>query len=234
MKNLSEEILKEIEEKKITPKSRFSLRWKQYLYWLILVIMGCLAVMSISLLLLSVSVIDREVLRDTGLGIALFIFMRSLPIVWILLLSGSLLLGFLLFTKIRYSYRYKRLFVFFLSLTFLLLISVMLHVSAMNREFEERFGHGLPPHFRSDEHLEKRFHIPEQGMISGRIVSLGASYCVIELPDTSTKTVLINEQTRLPRRPLQENISVRILCEECLNDEVTALKIAPLKRKGYR
>ncbi|MFA5961845.1 MAG: hypothetical protein WC848_04145 [Parcubacteria group bacterium] len=173
MKNISKEIVAEIKKGQIVPESRFKLRWKSYLFWLLMSIMILFGALSLLLAILNVADEDPRFLLQLGLGKFLFLYFITAPFLWILLFLGALLFGVLAFRKTAKGYRRSTLFITSLIVLLISFLGAIGHILRIDHQMSGMISRNAPPFFRGiASPREGRWMRPGDGLIGGEIIGM--------------------------------------------------------------
>jgi len=173
MKDISKEIVAEIKRGQIVPESRFKLRWKSYLFWLLMSTMIVFGATSLLLAILNVFDVDPRFLMQLGLGKFLFVFFMTAPFLWIFFFLCALIFGVLAFRKTARGYRRSTLFVTSLIVLSISLLGAIGHILRVDHQIGGMISRKTPPFFRGlASPRESRWMRPGDGLIGGEIIGV--------------------------------------------------------------
>jgi hypothetical protein len=171
MKDISKEIVAEIKKGQIVPESRFRLRWKSYLFWLLMSAMIVFGALSLLLAFANIFDVDPRFLMQMGLGKFLFVYFVTAPFLWIFLFLCALIFGILAFRKTAKGYRRSTLFITSLIVLLISLLGAIGHIFRIDHQMGGMIARKTPPFFRElASPREGRWMRPGDGLIGGEII----------------------------------------------------------------
>ena len=197
-------IMEHIHKQKITPRSRFAVRWKNVILWgAVACIVVCGALFT-SLIVMNVVDVHPMLVQRLGWGGVGVLLWRTAPWLWLLLALAVVLVGFVVVRLTRWGYRYSVVAIVGLTVLGMGLLGVILHMTEMNRLMGQMMmgGNGMQRmRVLFPEH--GRWNSPHDGMLGGRIIAMERTQngvMTLRAFDDTMWRVVITEETSLPRR----------------------------------
>lgn len=168
MENLSEKILEEIKEKKITPKPRWGFLLKNYLIWISGIFSLIIGSLSFAVAIFAIRHNDWDMSRRMVGSVWKFALL-TLPYLWIICLGIFAFLIYYNFKHTKSGYKYPFYIVVFGVVFLSIIFGVLFYGIGLGQAVENAFLRKMP-FFR--EHLDPRFRIwnqPERGFLMGEV-----------------------------------------------------------------
>lgn len=195
-------IMEHIHTQKITPRSRFAVRWKNIVLWSAVACFVVCGAVFVSLIVMNVMDVHPLLVRRLGWrGVGLLLW-RTAPWLWVLAAAVVVLVGLAVVRRTRWGYRYSVVVIVGLTLMSMALLGAILHLTEMNRWM------GRMMMERGGDMARMRVFFPEQqrwnrpydgGMLGGRIVAMD-EVMTVRAFDGVQWTVVVTDDTVLPRR----------------------------------
>lgn len=173
-RNILEETLKKIEEKKITPKPKWCFLCEDYFLWFLTAVAIVVGTLALSVILFLVAVQDREIYKYLQENFFERVLL-SVPYFWIFVLAVLFIFGYYVFKSTKKGYRYQNymalgagllIILFFAFAAFATDISFQIH-SVLSQEFPI---YSYLTHDKDDD--APLWYNPEKGLLTGKITSV--------------------------------------------------------------
>lgn len=171
MSKISDNIVGQIRESGIRPKPR----WRFVLANLTLMSLVLAAVvvggLVMSLVFLKIGDLDLELLSwggERGLPMAL----EVLPLLWLFLLALLLLLAVWVFEKTEVGYRFRPIWLVAGSVLVSAVLGGLVYALHGPEMVDTFLRNALPSYHQMEEQRLRKFHLPELGVLPGRVVEL--------------------------------------------------------------
>lgn len=232
MENLSEKILKEIKEKKITPKPKWEFLLKDYLVW----VSGILSLVVGSISFAVAIFVIRHNDWDIGMRMAGSIWkfaLLTLPYFWFICLGVFAFLIYYNFKHTKSGYKYPFYVIVFGVIFLSVVLGVLFYGIGLGQAVENVFLRKMP-FFR--EHFDPRFRIwnqPERGFLMGEVEELknGEGFRIKDFKDR--EWFIQNLPGNLKEGDMLKIIGEKINEENFKATEVRPFLIGPGKRPMF-
>ena len=241
-----EQVIQKIKSEGIAPESRWAVNWKNYLFWTVWSLMLFLGAAFLSLIVLNFFDLGRDFFGFLDLPPARWgrLLMLTTPFVWLGLAAVALISGILALRKTKWGYRYNLLLITSLSVLAISILAGLLHFSNVNRHLGGSFyQHRMEPGREWAFPAARRWRLPEEGFLGGRILSIGGESFRLEDFDKQTWEVILTLQDgQPPISPLSEGMYVGLTGEKIgqrlfraeLIKEILLRKQSPMDGRGMR
>lgn len=196
MKDISKNIVEKIKKNRILPESRFRLRWKHYLFWMLMFIMILIGSLSLSMAIFSVSDLGTEFLFHTGLGKFVFIILKTAPYLWIMLSMGALIFGIIAFRNTSKGYRSSTLFITSLIVLVISILGFSIHALKIDNRMHRAILDRAPGFKVLIKPGEGRWLRPGDGLIGGEIVGIESDMLTLKSFDEKEWSITFDEYTK--------------------------------------
>ncbi|HCU70568.1 MAG TPA: hypothetical protein DIC35_02295 [Candidatus Moranbacteria bacterium] len=196
MKDISKDIVAKIKEKNLVPQSRFSLQWKNYVFWLLMIVMILFGAASASLVVFNLVDFDPRFLHHMKLYKFFRIILFTAPYLWLALSFSALVFGVLAFRNTSRGYRKSLIFITSLVVLIISILGVSGHIMKINKKMDQMMIKKISPEMRSfSDPREGRWMRPGDGLIGGEIIGIyGNNFILISFKDERWK-IIFNEKT---------------------------------------
>jgi len=171
MSEISKEVLKDIEEKKIAPRSRWFFFLKNYLIWFLFLVFLILSSLALSTILFLLTTQDWDVYDYLGRSFLEHVFL-SLPYLWIIIFSLLILLLYYDFSHTKHGYKHAIWHTFIISFILSLVLGTVLFLLDVDSEIHETFSKKLPFYNDLIYYKEDIWDKPERGLLAGEILEV--------------------------------------------------------------
>lgn len=169
-KNLSEEILTNIKDHKITPRPRWQFLFKNYFIWTIGFLALFFGAVSISLIIFMLRYNEWSSYSRLNSG-PIESLLLVVPIFWIISLLIFVILVYFNFKKTKHGYRYRPLLVVAVAIVISIILGLGFSVLGMGQKIDALLGRRAPLY---DSIINPRLRFwsnPDAGRLSGLVVS---------------------------------------------------------------
>lgn len=164
---IGEKILKEIEERKIEPKSRFQFVLAQYVLWVVSGIAVCVGGLSVAVMLFMFSEHEWDLLSSSELPLQRILAM--LPFLWIVILAGLVMIALYNISHTKRGYKHHALTLVLASVVASALFGILLYLTGVGETLERVFEERIPVYAEWFAPQHRLWNHPEEGRLGGRI-----------------------------------------------------------------
>lgn len=192
------DIIEKIKKENIQPKPKWKAVFRNYAYWIFLVLMTIFGSAVFAMVLANILDLRLGMVWGWRLDRYFRLLVLSLPLTWLFLGLVALVFGILAFRKTKHGYRYRNLFVVTISVLIISMLAVFCHFGNFSRRIESAFERTVPENLhRMMPPREMRFFHPEEGIIAGRIFQVGDEYFILSNHWQEDWTVLMQDDTEM-------------------------------------
>lgn len=230
-KDLTQKVLSDIKQKNIKPKPKWHFTAKNIIFAGFLALFLAFGSLAFSIMLFLLINNDWDLRHLVAKGLLAFLI-STFPYIWIFLFVIFLMLSFIIFRKMRGSYRFKYSLVLFLGVLAILVVGSILHKAGVGKIMDLALRKHIPLY---QDVIEKRNNIwlkPEQGVLVGKVTSTKQDTIIIIDPRGEKWKVDIEKISLDEFKIIKSGFPVKIIgeIEEEGYFKATAIRIAP---KGY-
>lgn len=171
MSQTSDDILKTIEEKQITPKPKWQFSLKNLVFWLFFVFSIILGSLTVVTIIFMIADYDWDIYKYLDRSAFEHIFI-SIPYFWIIVLGLLIFAGYYNFRHTKRGYRQKTIILVFSSIAGSIILGTILFFCGMDCEIHEVFSEQLPYYDNLVHTKEDVWIFPEKGLLSGTITDI--------------------------------------------------------------
>lgn len=172
MTSISEKVIKDIQEQKVSPRPRWYFLFKNYgilTLFIFSILCGAIAVSTILFMIVDydrgvASYLDRSELSD---------IIVSIPYFWIAILAIFLLFAHYEFKKFYTGYRYEIYKVFLISFALSVIIGTGLYYGGLDSQIDEFFSQKIPFYESLIYNNDDIWTAPAKGLLSGQVFEVG-------------------------------------------------------------
>jgi len=230
-KNISQEILEKIKEKKISPKPKWQFLFKDYFIWTIAGIFLIIGSLSAAVIIYMINNNDWDLYQQASNSLLGFIF-ATLPYLWIISLIVFIFIADYNFKQTKTGYRYQISKVILFSILLSLVLGFFFYNFGLAKTIEHIFE-DVPFYKKVMEPRHRVWMQTEKGLISGQIVSVQNENKFI-LKDLNGKIWEISccRDVSFKER-LKEGMRIRIFGQSKEGNIFEAFKVMPLIGKQW-
>ena len=224
----AQKIVDKIRKEKIVPESRILLNWKSYLFWLIWLFTLVLGALFVSFVILNLLDIHPDVLHQLGLGKIFFIFFKTAPYLWIILVILTMVSGFLAIRRTRRGYRYNIIFITSVGVLVISIFGVIIHVAKINRHLGDRmFSENRSMTRNMAFPIEGRWQSPEDGMLGGEVIDVDEKIFNLRGFNDEIWEVYYSNNTEFKIKEIEKGIMVAVIGEKMGKNKFRAFVVLP-------
>jgi len=171
MSELSEKILKEVEEKKIVPVPRCYFLCREYSLWIFFVIAVFCASLAISTIIFMLADYDWEIYKYLSRSFLVHVLL-AVPYFWLIVLCLVTLVSYLTFKYTRQGYLFQMYAVVLGCVSFSLVLGVVLFYSGVNSQVHEVISQRAPFYEKLIYDKDDNWNRPACGLLSGEITEV--------------------------------------------------------------
>lgn len=171
MSQISEEVLKDIEKKQITPKPKWLFLLKNYVIWAFFPVFVALSSLAVSTILFIVTTHDWDVYDYLGRTFLEYVFI-SIPYFWLIIFSLLISAAYYSFAHTKYGYRQTLFRIFLGSMVFGLILGAALFLLGVDSEIHEALSKKVPFYNNLIYYKEDVWDKPEKGLLAGEVTDL--------------------------------------------------------------
>ncbi len=205
------EIINKIKKENIRPLPKWKANLSNYVYWGFLILLVLFGGVFASFLFIDYFNITPALARHFHLGKFIFIMLRTAPLLWIILLFLSLFFAILAYRSTKKGYRHKITSIIILIVLAISLLGFINHISKINRHMERPFEeHVLPRLGRFAPSREKRFSMPQEGIVAGRIKTIEKNQIIIQNRKQEWAITFSSETEVKGRKPMEIGVMILV------------------------
>jgi len=206
MEQISQQILDEIKQRRLSPRPHWQFQLLNGLWWLSAVIVIISGGLSLSLVLNSLSANDWSWAEYQGGWLSLAL--SSLPLIWLL---AGLALIFLVdynFQHTKKAYRLKKIWAFLIIVVLSILLALVVEQAGWAEEIDETLSPRLPVFFMAPTGRDDFWHRPVDGLLMGVVVEANDDFVILRDGSGKAWQVAVDDDTIMP--PLGSETGSRI------------------------
>lgn len=193
--NLSQEILSNIKEHKITPRPKWEFLFKNYFIWTIGFLALFFGAVSTSLIVFMLRYNEWSSFSRLGGGPVEFLLL-VVPIFWIISLAIFIILVYFNFKKTKHGYRYNHLLIVGGAIVLSIILGFGFFALGLGQRIDALVGRNAPLY---DTVINPRMHFwsnPEAGRLSGLVVAQDseADFVVVDNNNNEWKVNYVAEE----------------------------------------
>lgn len=171
MSDISKNILEQIKEEGIKPRPRWQFALISVALIIVLIATITTGGIAMSLILLKLFNLEWDLISFTG-DQGRPTILDVLPLVWIALLGLVLLLAVWAFEKTEAGYKYHPMWIVVGSIFISAILGGFLYGTRGADLFDKLLQENIPPYSDLEKMRALRFHLPEAGILPGRVVEI--------------------------------------------------------------
>lgn len=171
MNDKASEILKNIEKKKIKPKSKWIFLAKDYLLWSFFALATLIGAVSLGMIIFIINDNDWDLYRYLEKNCWSY-FMILMPYFWIIILVILSFLAYFNYTHTRKGYLLNPYAVILGSILISIILGWLLFVSGVGGKIDKIFGQKIPYYTTTDMQKVNFWSNPNRGLTAGRITKI--------------------------------------------------------------
>ena len=226
---LSDNVLKKIEEEKLTPKPRWQFLLRRSTLWGVAIAALIVGGLATSVILFVVTYNNWDLYHYVHDG-KLFFIARSLPYAWFLLLGVLLFVAEYNIRHTERGYRYTIHTIVFGSMALSVVLGGGFYMLGVGEALDDHMTDRVPYYTRVANPTGALLTKPERGVLGGVVVSVPMSEEQFELKDFHGKlwVVQLQEVQEINGVRVQVNRKVLVVGEKHDDDTFIATRIRPL------
>lgn len=227
MNNLSQKVLKEISDKKITIKPKWKFVLKNTLIWTTSIVCLVLSSLAVSIVIYLLNNNDWDLRSRLAAGPLVFII-RSLPYFWLIFLIILIILIYTNFKKTKKGYKYKLEIIILISILSSILLGFVFYGIGLAQNIEESLTQRVSIYRRFLNPRARMWNQPRQGFLGGRIFMLNpeGDFRIRDFSDQEWK--IIGDDIFMPGRiMLNTGTQIKIIGDPIDSNLFKAREIRP-------
>jgi hypothetical protein len=209
-KDLTQKVLADIKQKNIKPKAKWQFTVKNILFAGFLALFLAFGSFAFSIMLFLLINNDWDLRHLVAKGLLAFLI-STFPYIWIILFIIFLVLSFVIFRKMRGSYRFKYSLVLLLGVVAVLVIGSILHRAGVSKIMDLTLRKHIPIYQDIIEKRNKIWLNPEQGVLIGKVLDGEKNYVYILDPKNRKWKVNIENISEEELIILKSDFPVKII-----------------------
>ncbi|MFZ2154306.1 MAG: hypothetical protein WAV16_03695 [Candidatus Moraniibacteriota bacterium] len=186
------EILKNIEDKKIKPKSKWVFLAKDYLVWGLFVLATLVGAMAISVIIFIINDNDWDIYKYLQKSIWAY-FLILMPYFWIIILGILSFLAYFNYTHTRKGYLLNPYLVIFGSILFSIILGWALFAVGASQKIDKIFAQKIPYYKNTEMHKNVFWNNPDKGLLAGEIIEIKNDHSFLLKDLESNKWQIVGE-----------------------------------------
>ena len=233
MRNISDKVLKQIEENNIKPKPRWHFLTKNYFVWSMFGISVILGSFAFSIVLFIIKQLDWDIHNYVGDSILRNVFI-SLPYLWIIFLILFLGVAYYNFIHTKRGYRFKFISISLISLIISIVLGITLYTSGYSENLEKIFSQKIPYYHKLVYTCEKQWMRPEKGLLAGIITEIELTENSFILKDLNNNLWKVDFYQTIWKGKLfpSPNLKIKIIGKITDKNYFKAIEIRPWQAQG--
>jgi len=228
MNNLTEKIVKKIEEEKITPKPKWRFLLKDYILWLVFGFNLLLGSVFFAVSLLYWSSADWDIYKYLDVSV-LQVLKTMMPYVRLGALTFFIFLAYYNYRHTKHGYKSRTGLIIGMSLVIALMIGGTLFILGASHKLESVLAGRIPYYEGVEEHRIGVWSHPERGLLAGVVEKIQPDGRVV-LKDFYGKKWLVQVDQAFWRGPVKHpsiDQKIKIIGKRISVDEFQAKEIRP-------
>lgn len=209
MSNLSSSVLEKIKTENITPIPRWQFLLRGYVIWATFIISLFVGALGFSISLFLITHNDLLTSHFDGLNLIQTILI-AVPIFWLLLTGFFVTLAYYNFKHTNKGYRYGVLGIFVINLLISVVLGFGLYLTGVSATLNSIFNDSIPYYNQVADLRDQVWMRPEQGYLSGDILSIISKNSAISIKDLNGINWNVNIENALIRPSANINVGSRI------------------------
>lgn len=236
MEDLSKNILEKIKQEDIKPKSKFGFLAKNYAFWvaaIFSVLIGALTFAAILFILLNQDLMFFMQARGNSLRFILV----ALPYFWFAIFSVFIVLAYYNVKHVERGYKFSLPIIIGAYFVFTILLGSLFYTFGIGEYTENMFVQNVPFYGNMVERRQIMWHVPENGLIMGRVIEFDTGKKILLLDMKQEKwNVDITDAVYPPHMMIRKEMMIKVLGEVSGDHMFYAHEIRPhmlpMKIKG--
>ncbi len=230
-KNISQEILETIKEKKITPKPKWQFLFKDYFIWAITGIFLIIGSLSAAVVIYMIDNNDWDLYQKASDSFLGFVF-ATLPYFWILFLILFIFIADYNLRQTKGGYRYGLGKIILSTVLVSLILGSLFYNLGLAKTIDQTFN-DIPIYRKIMEHRHQVWMQPNKGLLVGQILSAKDKNNFI-LKDLDGKDwQVFCCQDMVIEEELEKGLRIRAIGQEKEKSSFEAIRIMPLIGKKW-
>ncbi|TAK95862.1 hypothetical protein EPO05_03120 [Patescibacteria group bacterium] len=229
--------MEQIKTEHVVPKPKWEFALENVFKWILFVVSGIIGALFLLFLYNSLADADWDIRPRAGLGILKLIFL-ILPPIWVILLTISVALAYLLFRSTRYGYRYSGQSAFFIVLGTVVVVGIISFFAKADKFVGNRMPGMIPGYGQAMLMREEMWLHPESGLLGGVVTSLDKNARTLTVRDFQGGewVVVPGKDFKAPRLILETIVGkqVKIIGEKTGEFQFQANEIRPWNERFER
>lgn len=175
MKDISGEIIEKIKGEHVVPESRFRLRWKSYLFWVLMVFMLAAGALSFSLVIFNLIDFDPRFFRHMEILRFVHVVASTAPYLWMALSVLAVIFGVLAFRNTERGYRPGTLFITSLAVLLVAVLAISSHALRLDKMMRNAVVRNVPGFEGVMDGRGQRWARPGDGLVGGEVTFMDES-----------------------------------------------------------
>jgi len=230
-KNLSQNVLEKIKEKKIRPRPKWIFSLKDLGFWLMFSASLILGSISTSLIIFIMRNNDWDLYLRLGHSVFKFILI-TLPYFWLIFLVFFWIISYYNLKKTKSGYKRNSFSIVLINILVSIILGSTLYFCGLGSELEGSLEENIPPYSRMFYQRHEMWNKPDKGLIGGKIIIFESNnnFKIISLGKKEWN-ILSEDPIIHPRLILQEGRRVKIIGREISGNIFEAKEIRPFIEK---
>ncbi len=171
MENFIEKGLEKIKKEKIRPVAKWRIEAKNFFWWIVFIVSILAGGVSFSILAFLIEELDWQIYRNIGDSF-LETFLVMFPHLWFIFLIVFIFISYKNLRHTKKGYHYELLFALGIIVIASFILSLLLYFSGLNRKLNQIFIDNIPGYTEVIHTKEDQWSQPENGLLSGEIISV--------------------------------------------------------------
>ena len=235
MNDISKNVLKEIRERKLRPYPRWHFLFRRSVIWTIFFISILLGSLSAGIVIFRIKNAEWDLYQYLNDNVTAFLLL-IIPYFWLLFLAGFSFLAYNYFRRTERGYRFRTFGVVICGVVISIIGGILLFSTGLPEYTESAFYNKVPFYRALQEHKQRVWVAPDEGLLAGKIVKVISDQAVL-LEDLTGNTWSVDISGAIWRGNLspREDIKIKVIGKRDEERRYVAKEIRPWdgkKRQG--
>jgi len=228
MEKISQEVLKQIKQSKISPRPKWFFKFKNFIFWFLFIISVIFGGFSIGTLIYQYENQNSFTAYYHLSNNFLESFFLAIPYFWLIIFLVLIAFSIYDYFHTKKGYRYNVLIIAGLSLLISLILGISFFYLGLGKTIDQQLNEKVSFYYQLNQQKEKVWDQPEKGLIAGTIKEIKSNNTFL-LEDLSGKSWQVNYPNAqiFGRAKVKIGEQIKIVGKKQNADEFNAQQIKP-------
>jgi hypothetical protein len=222
----SEKLIKKIKEGKVKPLPGWRFTLKDTTAWTVFCVTVALGALAFSVVLFSIQQAEFDLLEHMTHSWLEF-FLALIPLIWIILLVVFLVAAIFSIRNSKKGYKFSSLSMLGLCASISILLGTFFFLVGGGQWLENAFDDNISVYESVQDRKTKLWSMPEEGYLSGTIISIAGNSLELEDFQNKTWSINIDDIDIVPAVRLEKGEKIKIIGSMTSEDTFSAEKVRP-------